>query len=248
MSYLEKLTPIFHILPEVRIPKRHIPFKEKVSWSVLILALYFLLGEIRIYGVTTTQQNFFGRLQVVLASEMGTLVTLGIGPIVTAGIMMQLLQGAEMIDLDLTTAEGKKTFQGTQKLLAIVLCFFEATMFAFGGLFGRPPLNQTLFIALQMGIGGFLILMMDEVVTKWGFGSGISLFIAGGVSKDIIWKSLSPLRPDNPTEFIGALVDFIHSVIAGVPQFTRPALPDVFELFFTLVVFFIVVYAESMRI
>ncbi|MFQ5892517.1 MAG: preprotein translocase subunit SecY, partial [Candidatus Methanofastidiosia archaeon] len=75
-----------------------------------------------------------------------------------------------------------------------------------------------------------------------------SLFIAAGVSKDIIWKSLSPLRPDNPTEFIGAVVDFIHSVIVGVPQFTRPALPDILELSFTLVVFFIVVYAESMRI
>ena len=35
---------------------------------------------------------------------------------------------------------------------------------------------------------------LDEVVSKWGIGSGISLFIAGGVAQTIVTATINPLR------------------------------------------------------
>ncbi|MBU7026871.1 MAG: preprotein translocase subunit SecY [Theionarchaea archaeon] len=249
MSLAEKLTPVFHFLPEVDIPKRHVPFKEKITWSAVILIIYYLMGEIPLYGMTQAAQDQFGYFKAVLASEAGTLITLGIGPVVMAGIFMQLFQGAEIFHFDLTTHEGKTLFQGIQKLLAIFLCFFEAALYVWGGAFGRPGTNVMIFLMLQMALGAFLVLLMDEVVTKWGFGSGISLFIAGGVAKDIFWTMFSFLGVEEfPGQFVGAIPDFIRSVIAGTPTWTRTGLPDMVQVFFTVLIFLVVVYAESMRV
>jgi preprotein translocase subunit SecY len=249
MSLAERLTPIFHFLPEVDIPKRHVPFKEKITWSAIILVVYYLLGEIPLYGMVATAQDRFGYLKAVLASEQGTLITLGIGPVVMAGIFMQLFQGAEIFKFDLTTHEGKTLFQGLQKMLAIFLCFFEAIIYVWSGTFGRLGTNVMVFLMLQMALGAFLVLLMDEVVTKWGFGSGISLFIAGGVAKDIFWTMFSFLEVEEfPGQFVGAIPDFIRSVVAGTPTWTRTGLPDMVQVLFTIIIFLVVVYAESMRV
>ncbi len=249
MPAAERLMPLFRFLPEVEIPKRHIAFKEKITWSGIILIIYFLLGEIPLYGMTQAAQDQFGYFKAVLASEVGTLITLGIGPVVMAGIFMQLFQGADLLPFDLTTHEGKTLFQGTQKLLAIVLCFFESAMYVWSGAFGRPDTAVMTFLTVQMALGAFLVLLMDEVVTKWGFGSGISLFIAGGVAKDIIWKTFSVLEVEEfPGQYIGAVPDFIRSIIAGTPTWTRTGLPDMVQVMFTVLIFLIVVYAESMRV
>ena len=249
MPAAERLMPIFRFLPEVSIPKRHVAFKEKITWSGIILIIYFLLGEIPLYGMVQSAQDQFGYLKAVLASEAGTLVTLGIGPVVMAGIFMQLFQGAEIFHFDLTTHEGKTLFQGIQKMLAIFLCFFEAALYVWSGAFGRLGTDVMVFLMVQMALGAFLVLLMDEVVTKWGFGSGISLFIAGGVAKDIFWKMFSFLEVEEfPGQFVGAVPDFIRSVVAGTPTWTRTGLPDMTQVLFTLLIFLIVVYAESMRV
>ena len=249
MPAAERLMPIFRFLPEVSIPKRHVAFKEKITWSGIILIIYFLLGEIPLYGMVQSAQDQFGYLKAVLASEAGTLVTLGIGPVVMAGIFMQLFQGAEIFHFDLTTHEGKTLFQGIQKMLAIFLCFFEAALYVWSGAFGRLGTDVMVFLMVQMALGAFLVLLMDEVVTKWGFGSGISLFIAGGVAKDIFWKMFSFLEVEEfPGQFVGAVPDFIRSVVAGTPTWTRTGLPDMTQVLFTLLIFLVVVYAESMRV
>lgn len=249
MPLSERLLPLFRVLPEVDIPKRHIAFREKITWSAIILIIYYLLGEIPLYGMTQTAQDQFGYFKAVLASEAGTLVTLGIGPVVMAGIFMQLFQGADIVHFDLSTHEGKTLFQGSQKLLAIFLCVFEAFMYVWSGAFGRPDAPVRTFLVMQMAFGAFMVLLMDEVVTKWGFGSGISLFIAGGVAKDIFWKTFSFLEVEEfPGQFVGAVPDFIRSVVAGTPTWTRTGLPDMVQVMFTVLIFLIVVYAESMRV
>ena len=35
-------------------------------------------------------------------------------------------------------------------------------------------------------MGGVLILYMDEIVSKWGIGSGVGMFIIAGVSQQIV--------------------------------------------------------------
>ncbi|HNZ87815.1 MAG TPA: preprotein translocase subunit SecY [Methanofastidiosum sp.] len=242
---------IFRFLPEVTLPKKRITLKKRIIWSGLMLAIYFILAELPVYGISGNQTDYFSGLRAIMAGENGSLLTLGIGPVVTAGIIMQLLAGSDIIKFDLSSHRGKAMFQGTQKVLAIVLCFFEAAIWIIGGAFGTS--NSTflvVFMILQLALGGILILLMDEVVTKWGFGSGISLFIAANVSQTLLWEALSFAKsPINPDEFIGAIPAFIKSFIAGQPVWVRGGiLPDITQVFFTIVVFLIVVYAEGMRL
>ena len=242
---------IFRFLPEVTLPKKRITLKKRIIWSGLMLAIYFILAELPVYGISGNQTDYFSGLRAIMAGENGSLLTLGIGPVVTAGIIMQLLAGSDIIKFDLSSHRGKAMFQGTQKVLAIVLCFFEAAIWILGGAFGTS--NSTflvVFMILQLALGGILILLMDEVVTKWGFGSGISLFIAANVSQTLLWEALSFAKsPINPDEFIGAIPAFIKSFIAGQPVWVRGGiLPDITQVFFTIVVFLIAVYAEGMRL
>ena len=57
---------------------------------------------------------------------------LGIGPIVTASIIMQLFVGAKIIKLDLTDTDDKAVYQSTQKFLVIIMILVEAVPQVFG--------------------------------------------------------------------------------------------------------------------
>ncbi|MBU6998275.1 MAG: preprotein translocase subunit SecY [Theionarchaea archaeon] len=243
------LDSIAHILPEVQLPKRPVPMKERLLWTGGVLTLFFILGEITIYGVSQEAQDYFGFFKAVLASESGTLITLGIGPIVAGGIFMQLFQGAEIFHFDLTSHQGKARYQTAQKMLALFLCLFEAAVYIFAGAFGEYGFGREVFLTLQIGFGAVLVLFMDEVVTKWGFGSGVSLFIVGGVAKDIFWKTFSFLpSSEQGGQLIGAVPGFIQSIVSGAPVLIRTDLPDVVEVAATLLIFLIVVYSETLRI
>jgi protein transport protein SEC61 subunit alpha len=54
-------------------------------------------------------------MRVILASNYGTLKELGISPIVTSGMIMQLLAGANLIDVDFSLKEDRGLFSGAQK-------------------------------------------------------------------------------------------------------------------------------------
>ena len=48
-------------------------------------------------------------------------------------------------------------------------------------------------IVAQLFAGSYLVFLLDELVSKWGIGSGISLFIAAGVAQSTFVGTLSPL-------------------------------------------------------
>ncbi|MGD2249196.1 MAG: preprotein translocase subunit SecY [Candidatus Methanofastidiosia archaeon] len=243
------LDPIIHKLPEITRPAKPVPLKKRVSWSAAVLIIYFIMGEITVYGMSGTTQDYLSFFQTVLASEFGTLITLGIGPIIAASIFMQLFQGAEIFNFDLTSHTGKARFQGVQKILAIFLCFFEAGVYVFAGAFGSYGTGVGLFLAAQIGMGALLVLLMDEIVTKWGFGSGVSLFIAGGVAKDIFWRMFSIQgSPAHTGQITGAIPGFIQSLWGGTPVIFRPDLPDMIQVGFTVAIFVVVVYFETLRV
>jgi preprotein translocase subunit SecY len=241
------LDSLIRILPEVEAPRERVPLKKMLMWSGILLVIYFIMGEITIYGITQEAQDYFSFVKVVFASRIGTLTTLGIAPVVTAGIFMQLFQGAEIFHFDLTSHQGRAQFQGSQKLLAIFLCFFEAALYVFAGAFGQYRMGIQLFLILQIAFGAILIVLMDEVITKWGFGSGISLFIVGGVSRDIFWRLFSFERSAAyGGEFIGALPSFVESLIKGNPIWMRAQLPDIIQVLFTIIIFMVVIYFETL--
>lgn len=239
MGYLDLLK----LLPGVESPKKRLTFRDKLKWTGIILFAFLLMGNIYLWGVDPeTISGFFQRLEMITGSSMGTLMTLGIGPIVISSIILQLLVGSGVINWDMNTREGKMAFMGTQKILAILFCFFEATAFV---LFGAIPpsgggFGTTLFLILQIAAGGILIILMDETVSKWGFGNGVGLFIVAGVSKTIFVGGFNFLGGA-----VGAVPATISSFMAGNPF---SGFINLIPVIFTLVVFLVVVYAQSIRV
>ncbi len=246
---------IIYNLPEVAAPKeKRLSFKEKLKWTGIILLLFFILGLIPLFGLGANQLARFEILSIILGASFGSIISLGIGPIVTASIVLQLLNGSGILHFDMQSHDGRRTFQGIQKLLAIFFVLFEAIIYVFmGGLAPNPALAGTpaffqvqLLLVAQLFIGGILILFMDEVVSKWGFGSGVSLFIAAGVSQQVFIRALSFLHPaNNPEGYIGAIPELFRALAGRDPQVALLMLSGVLA---TLFVFAISVFAQAMKV
>ncbi|WP_299522389.1 preprotein translocase subunit SecY [uncultured Methanobrevibacter sp.] len=242
MSSLKVLEPLFKFLPEVKSPVHHEDFNEKLKWTALILVLYYILTEIPLYGLSSAAVDQFAQLRAVMAGSFGSILTLGIGPIVTASIVLQLLVGSKLLDLDLSSPEDKSQYQATQKILSIVFTMFEAGVLVLTG--SLVPIDNSYLgvLFLQLVIGAILIIYLDEVISKWGFGSGIGLFIAAGVCEAILVGTFSFI-PGSDGIYGGAIPAFIQSICSGSVDFSL-----LIPLIATAAVFFVVVYGESMRV
>lgn len=253
------LNDILLNLPEVKGPlQKRLSFKEKLKWTAIVLFAFFLLGLVPLYGLGNNALEQFEQLSILLGASFGSIISLGIGPLVTASIVLQLLNGSGILKFDLTTKEGKRRFHGLQKLLGIFFVIFEGAIYVFMG--GLAPssallpaqyrLMQFVLIA-QLIIGGLLIMYMDEVVTKWGFGSGISLFIAAGVASEVVIRAFSPLTTAGTLGFsaaqppIGKVWVFILSLLGRNPTEAILALTAILA---TIFVFVVSVYGQAMKI
>ena len=243
---------ILSSLPEVKGPEqKYLSFNQKLKWTSIILISYFIMGVIPLYGLGKNELQNFEFLSIILGAQFGSLISLGIGPIVTASIVLQLLNGSGILKLNTTTHEGRVFFQGLQKLLAIFFIIFESLIYVFmGGLspeIGFSPWN----LVLQLFVAGILILYMDEVITKWGFGSGISLFIAAGVASQIFISAFSPLTTTGDLAFgsgqapVGRVFVMFASLFKGLPQ---EALLAFLAIFATVLIFLVSVYVQAMKV
>jgi len=249
------LNDIMMNLPEVAGPtQKRLSFKEKLKWTGIILVLFFVLGLIPLFGLGENALQQFHFLSMILGAEFGSIISLGIGPLVTASIVLQLLNGSGLMKLDLTTSDGKRKFQGIQKLLALFFIVFEGIIYVFmGGLAPSSAYAGTgfffqlqLILVFQLILGGIIIMFMDEIVSKWGFGSGISLFIAAGVSKGIFIRAISPLpSPSNPGVATGAIPALFQSLAGGDPVTATLMIAGIVA---TVLVFVMAVYGQAMKI
>jgi preprotein translocase SecY subunit len=275
-KFLSIFKPICRIMPEVKQPDREVSFKEKFFWTAIVLVIYLFMSQIPVFGVSTTSgvDPFFW-LRVILASNRGSLTELGIGPIVTAGLIMQLLQGSKLIKVDLTSPEDRALFTGTQKVMAIALTVFQIIAYLLAGAFGQDlTLDKIAYIFMQLLASGIIIILLDEIIQKgWGIGSGVSLFIAAGVAGQILWSAFSFLPatytnphpdaiPNNGDETLtqlsggtslmrGAILAFFQCIGTNDvgASFVRPeGLPTMFGVIVTAVIFFIVVYVETIKV
>jgi len=273
-SRLYALKPLIERWPAVSKPEGHVNFRTKILWTLLCLVLYFILTNIMIFGLSSQVVDLFEGYRFIMAGASGSLMHLGIGPIVTASIILQLFVGAKIIKLDLQKKEDKAIYQGTQKVLVIVMIVVEAVPQIFGYLQPSDGLvnmagggGANFIIVMQLILGALLVFFMDELISKWGIGSGISLFIAAGVSQAIFtglfsWLPVSggELSLGNPpggvipgTAYMTtqmSLSDMANygyqTMFMGSPQigYENAIVP----LLGTIVIFFIVVYVESSRI
>jgi preprotein translocase subunit SecY len=246
LGFLHRFEHILTRLPEVERPRYALSFSDRIKWTGFILVIYFLLGEVALYGLDPRAVDLFENLRAVIAGKFGSVISLGIGPIVTASIILQILVGGKLIDLDLSNPRDKLIYSGTQKLLAIAFTIFEASVMVLMG--ALPGLNNDphyqLLIIAQLTFGGILIIYMDEIVSRWGFGSGIGLFIVAGVCAEIAVGAFNPL-PAVKGEAVpsGRIMAFLYFLFNNQTRFDL-----LVPILGTLLVFAAVVYAESVRV
>jgi len=83
---LHLVRPFLAFLPEVQSADRKIPFREKVIYTVISLFIFLVCSQLPLYGIhSTTGADPFYWMRVILASNRGTVMELGITPIVTFG-------------------------------------------------------------------------------------------------------------------------------------------------------------------
>ncbi len=271
VSMLYKLKPISDRLPAVKRPEGHVHFRTKMMWVVIVLVVYFVMTNVYIYGLDQAETlDIFAQYRTIMAGASGSLLQLGIAPIVTASIIMQLFVGAKIIKLDLTNKKDKACYQSVLKLVVIFMIIFEAVPQVFGylvpsddfvGTFGS--FGASALIILQLFLGSYVVFLMDELISKWGIGSGISLFIAAGVAQQLFtgtfnWYAVdasAAISLSNPPA--GAIPKALYILSTCTPQelatqgydliFLQQPNPLI-ALIGTIVIFMLVAYLESTRI
>jgi len=240
--FLSLFKPISRYLPVVSAPKRRVRFTEKMFWTAMVLILYLIMCEIPLYGIAGGGWEL-AYMRVIFASRRGTLMELGIGPIVTAGLILQLLVGANMIECNMSDPEDRALFTSASKAFSIIFTGVQASAYIIGGVYGRLDMITSLIVFLQLIAAGIVIILLDELVQKgWGIGSGVSLFILAGVAQQIFNQCFFPT---------GGIFPAIFSALSNGdpldPLFIRQG-PSIIGFITTIVVFFVVIYIEGVRV
>jgi len=270
-SRLYALSRLVDVYPSITKPEGHVRFNQKMWTTVLVLIIYFMMTNVMIYGLSDSTLDIFSSFRAIMAGASGSIMHLGIGPIVTGSIIMQLFAGAKIIQLDLQDSSDKQLYQGVQKLLVLFMIPVESIPQVYGfldpseSIIGQYGLGwANVIIVSQLFIGSYLVFLLDELVSKWGIGSGISLFIAAGVAQSTFVGTLSPLPVvqgsplsiDNPPSGVLPMIFYTlrtatNSELVSQNGFEMMLLNHanpIAALASSILVFLVVAYAESSKL
>jgi len=240
-------------VPQVPKPKKKISLTEKFVWTGIALFAYLIMGQIPLYGVTEAPKfDFLQFARVIFAAQQGTLMELGIGPIVTAGLLMQLLKGSELIKLDFKNPDDRSLFTSATKIVTIIVICAEGGLYGgsvYGPLTSDTPYAIYVIIAQLIG-ASIIVMLMDELVQKgWGVGSGLSLFIMAGIAQTILWSVFSVVPgSDGPVGIFPFVISHASDGHIEDAILRTGQLPSIFGLSLTVAVILILVYIEGIHV
>jgi len=250
--FLSLFKPVARIMPEIKVPERRVRFNEKIFWTATVLIVFLVMSEVPLYGLSPGAGQELAPLRIIFASNRGTLMELGIGPIVTAGLILQLLIGSNMVQADMGNSEDRGLFTTASKVFSIVLTGVQASAYIIGGMYGTLGGPSAIIIFLQLIASGIIVLLLDELVQKgWGFGSGISLFIMAGVAQHIFLQCFNPAGPVDEFGSSGFFVALLQTLMGGkslTGLMLRGNYPSITGFIATGAAFLIVIYMEGVRV
>jgi len=255
------------VLPEIPKPERKPSLNERFLWTGFALIAYLVMATTPLFGLGGPghQSDQLAFLRVVFASTQGTLMELGIGPIVTSGLILQLLKGSEIIKLDMSDPDDRSIFGSATKFLTVIVIVGESIAYILGGALGPPcggsitsgclvPTQEAIMF-IQLFVASLMVLLLDEMIQKgWGIGSGVSLFILAGVYQTVLWYTFSPLSIQvtaTTSEIFGFIPALISSFFTGSLQdivvrgFKYPSL---LTFVLTVMMLLVLVYIEGIRV
>jgi len=253
--FLKAFEPLMKVIPEVRAPERKVGFNEKILWTAIALIIYLVMSYVPLYGLQTAEET--SAMRIIFASTKGSLMELGIGPIVTAGLILQMLAGANFIGVDFSNPEDRSLFTGVSKIFSIIFTAFQASAYLIWGIYSALPMIQSIVIFTELLIAGILLMLLDEMIQKgWGIGSGISLFILAGVAQHIMISCFQYFavkeEADGSVRSVGIIVSIIQRLVSGGSLnnlvLSSSGWPSITGLLTTIGVFLFVIYVQGIKV
>lgn len=261
------------LLPEVELPDESVTLDEKIVFTVAS-GIIFLFGQLPLYGLgpdaAMNIRDPFYLFRSVFAMEKGTLLELGLLPVITSAFLWQLAAGLRLVKVNLALRSERELFQTGQKLTSFILgMVYTAGLIASGyfapalrnqtGLEDSFPVSTYVFIFLQVFVMSAIMTLLVEVFDKgYGFGSGILCFIALQAATDLV-KNIAGLEVvklanSNKFESVGALINLIRSFSFKTlgkniyNSFNREHLPNLTQVYIIIGTLLVVVALQNFRI
>lgn len=249
--------PFLPLLPEIELPYEAVSFDDKIVYTVGTSFLY-LIAQLPVFGATNTPNDPISFLRPVFAAEKGTLLEFGVFPIISSGLILQLLAGLKIVKVNLSLRSDRELFQSLQKLFALVQYFLLTNLFIATGYFGfNLSFWQIFWINFQLVGTGFFFTLISEVIDKgYGFGSGALTFVTINVATNFLGDiaGFNSVQTSRGYERVGALFNLFTSITsksfknAIIDAFTRTNLPNLTHVYITVATFMVNIYLQNFRI
>jgi protein transport protein SEC61 subunit alpha len=121
---LDMVRPLAALMPAVRPADRAVPFHRRMLYTGLSVSVFMVCSHLPLYGVryAASGADPLYWVRSILASNRGTLMEFGVGPVVTAGTVMQLLTASKLIRVDKSVRRDRDLVDGARKVRILYHC------------------------------------------------------------------------------------------------------------------------------
>lgn len=219
---------------KVRLVLEDEALRSRVLFVLGALVVFRLLAAIPIPGINAGElaaflanNQFLGLLNVFSGGGFSTLsiVMLGVGPYITASIVMQLMTILIPSLKEMYQEEGdagRARFAQYSRFLAVPLAFIQAFGFLLllsqNGIVPQLTGFDIIVNVIVIAAGSMLLMWLGELITEFGVGNGVSLIIFAGIVSAIpsgLAQLAFAFDPSQIPAYLGFLIAGI-AIIAGV--------------------------------
>lgn len=174
--------------------------RKRILFTLAMLFIFRFGTAITVPGVDTSElvaglqdSSLFAMINLLGGGglEQLSIFALGVGPYITASIIIQLLSMdviPALTELSKGGATGRKQIDKYTRYLAVVLGFFQASTMVYGFskqytslIIGGSSLSTVLYIATILTAGSMFLLWIGDRISMKGIGNGVSMLIAAGI-------------------------------------------------------------------
>ncbi|OEL24544.1 Protein transport protein Sec61 subunit alpha [Dichanthelium oligosanthes] len=252
---LDLVRPLASLMPAVQRPNRVVPFHLRALYTGLSVSVFMVCSHMPLYGVRYAASGAepMSWVRSIFASNRGTLMEFGVGPVVKGGTVMQLLTASKLIHVDQNVRADRELVYAARKVLAMAVALGESAAYVLMGMYGPVGALNGALIVLQLFSASAVVIFLDDLFDKgYGLrGSAISLLSATNTCGKVFWQAFSPVTVNTGRgpEFEGIVLAVIYQAVARagnicalVGTMLRRHLLNVMNVFATCLVLLAAVY------
>lgn len=217
--------------------------RNKIFFVLIVLAITRFLAAIPIPGVNRealadalSNNSFLGFLNIFSGGGLSSfsIVMLGVGPYITASIIMQVLTVLipKLKKLHQEEGEiGRKKFSQYSRILTIPLAVVQGyaliTLLTSQNIIPHMDVSSLIFNLIVITAGSVLLMWLGEQISEYGIGNGVSLIIFAGIVAALPTKILQMIQTFDLSmlPIIIAILILVLIVIAGIVYITEAERP-----------------------